>query len=352
MREGPPGNTNLERQWELCQESNTIAIVVTYGDRVPLVVETLQRIFRGGVTKAILVENGLAASIRIDLEGQVDLLDGTVLFECLDKNLGSAGGYAAGIARSLDLGAKFLWLLDDDNQVESNTFAIARDELNRNRSLRRRTAVSCLRTADPNHLRLAAGDLVGEVYPKNGEFFGFDFFSRLDMLFRNRKSKIIDSSSHPEPVIPMAPYGGLLVSIEDVRRVGLPDIGLVLYCDDHDFTRRLIAGGVQIRLVVAARINDAGQRWDGGASNSNLYDMIRSSSYWRSYYLLRNVRISEWDLAALENKTFRFFINEFIFTAFVFVSSIRLARPRFFLLFLEAQRDGRHGKKGLKYPLP
>ena len=342
-------------EWRKCLPSNTVAVVVTYGNRVQMAVETLARIFSSGITRAVLVDNGLKEPVRIALAAQLKALGGSVNVRRLPTNQGSAAGFAAGIAQAQQDGAEFLWLLDDDNHPQPEAFLNAAASLNLARSRKRRAAVSCLRTADPSHLRIAAGEAIAAVYPRAGEFFGFDLFSRFAPKPGRPASSADGGSAEASDavaLIPVAPYGGLLLASTDIDLVGPPDGRFVLYCDDYDFTQRLVKNGVELQLVSTARVDDAGQRWESQDSRSNMKSMMMNSSGWRAYYLFRNLRVLESRQARQDGKMLRFFLNECVYTAMVLIRSLRARKLGFARLFLEAQSDARHGRLGLKYQLP
>lgn len=341
--------------WDACLPVNTIAVVVTYGDRVSMAVETLTRVFASGIGTAVLVDNGLRPTVRSELDAQLKNLRGSVLFESLERNEGSAAGFAAGLRRAIDTDAKYIWLLDDDNYPQPRAYIEASTAMNRLRADGRSAAVSCLRTADPSHMRIAAGETTEAVYPQSGEFFGFDLYTRVARLLHRRHNPKPDTSTSVDGKsvkIPVAPYGGLLIATSDIQRVGQPDANFVLYCDDYDFTQRLVRDGVELQLVTAARIDDAGQRWDVQDSNSNMESMVLNTSVWRSYYLYRNLRVLEGRQARHDGKRVRFALNGCVYGALLLARCLRLGKPSFFSLFLEAQADGRRGKLGLKYQLP
>ena len=93
--------------------STVAAVVVTY-NRQAKVGETLDRIL--AQTRApdwiIVVDN--ASTDGTDQVLASYCSDRRVIVYRLQRNMGGAGGFSAGMARGYELGADFVWLMDDD----------------------------------------------------------------------------------------------------------------------------------------------------------------------------------------------------------------------------------------------
>src|SRR3954466_11143147 len=87
------------------------AVLVTYGSRWHLLSKVLQELLNyDQVSAIVVVDNGstydLSCRLRVDALERVKLIS-------LGQNLGSAGGYAAGIREAYDAtSADLIWLLD------------------------------------------------------------------------------------------------------------------------------------------------------------------------------------------------------------------------------------------------
>jgi GT2 family glycosyltransferase len=152
----------------------------------------------------------------------------------LPYNTGGAGGFAAGIARALDLGATALWLMDDD-------------------TLPRPEALEELLSAFGRHRPALAASRVlwtdGRDHPMNTP--------------RSRPSGV---AGHPR--IRSASFVSVLLDAAVVRECGLPLADYFLWNDDFEYTLRLLRGRVGLlcpRSVVvhhtAAPVFDVGTRF-------------------------------------------------------------------------------------------
>ena len=93
------------------------AVVVTYGSRDALCRRAAESALRAGVHRAIIVDNGADARSREELETWAgDRVD--VAIVSLGRNTGSAYGFGQGMEAGLADGAEYLWLLDDDSDVD------------------------------------------------------------------------------------------------------------------------------------------------------------------------------------------------------------------------------------------
>jgi rhamnopyranosyl-N-acetylglucosaminyl-diphospho-decaprenol beta-1,3/1,4-galactofuranosyltransferase len=95
---------------------NTCAVVVTY-NRKYVLAECLNSILNGDEVpdRILVVDNastdGTPEFIEAGYPSGVSVLR-------LAKNVGGAGGFKAGISEALRLGAKFVWVMDDDHVVQ------------------------------------------------------------------------------------------------------------------------------------------------------------------------------------------------------------------------------------------
>jgi GT2 family glycosyltransferase len=130
---------------------------------------------------------------------EIDLL-------ALPRNTGGAGGFAAGIARALELGATALWLMDDDTLPEP--FALA----------------ELLATFGRHRPALAASRVVwtdGGDHPMN-----------TPRVLRSGVPGRIRSAS----------FVSVLLDAAAVRECGLPVADYFLWNDDFEYTLRLLRG--------------------------------------------------------------------------------------------------------------
>jgi GT2 family glycosyltransferase len=262
-------------------------VIVTYGRREQLVRRTVAAVQSNpAVKRVIVVDNGCNRPVMVDdfaTEPPVDVIR-------LASNLGSAGGFHAGItaAQRLD-DVEFVLILDDDNVGEDGFLE---------RLLALHTALGATVDVGLCALRRHRG-----IYPtlladqnavaiRTNSFLNFHFAELPSKLWRRfTRSR----PRHPDNYggfhlrrIETAPYGGLLLPMAAVRKVSPPNKDFVLYSDDHDYSLRLMDAGVAIYLTDVGCINDAEDSWDKPNTSARSALVSPNAPAWRLYYACRN----------------------------------------------------------------
>lgn len=268
------------------EDPSVFAVTVTYGNRQSLLQQMLADLPSQGIAKVVVVNNGAHWAVAETLAAQhgalVDVID-------MGHNTGSAGGYAAGIQRAYDLGAEFVWLLDDDNLPTDGCLAqlmkAYADELGT--TPRCRLAVLAFR---PDHQAdVAAGVPSQYMNARRDSFCGFHVLDIPYKLWRRTPWGRPRATVPARVRLDIAPYSGLLFHREMVQDIGVPDARLVLYADDTEYSWRITAGGGRIVLVTAARIKDLEQSWNIKARFPNSFaGWLYGDSNLRAYYGMRN----------------------------------------------------------------
>lgn len=327
----------------MCNCTSVCAVTVTYGDRANLCIETVRRALAAKADRVIVVDNGSNFASAKELQVMSDTFENVSLVR-LPHNRGSAGGFATGIEMATGSDCTHVWLLDDDNWVEP-------DSLNALREFRNKCAVedqdpdvlvACYRTANPRHVQLAQGGDPIRVYPVPGSFLTFDL---MQYLARSRPAP-----STPGSEIPYAPYGGLLVSMLAVRKVGFPDVSLTLYEDDTLWTARMVAAGHRIHFCSIARIEDADQKWTRTTGGMGAMQWLDGNQPVRLYYGVRNRVFFDKTRVTTVRARMRYQVNKFTFLATALAFSI-LHRYHGWRLFVRAIRDGQRSKLDSGLPL-
>jgi rhamnopyranosyl-N-acetylglucosaminyl-diphospho-decaprenol beta-1,3/1,4-galactofuranosyltransferase len=185
------------------EDAYVVAVVVTH-DRRDLLTEALTSLRTQTRTPdaTVVVDNaspdGTSDLVR-ERFPEVDLLE-------LPRNTGGAGGFAAGIARALELGATALWLMDDDTLPEPSALA------------------ELLATFGRHRPALAASRVVwtdGGDHPMN-----------TPRVLRSGVPGRIRSAS----------FVSVLLDAGAVRECGLPVADYFLWNDDFEYTLRLLRG--------------------------------------------------------------------------------------------------------------
>jgi len=262
------------------------AVTVTYGRRAPYVEKVVEAAIGAGAASVVLVDNGSRDTNRQALNTLAEKFHGRVILHRLEANLGSAGGFKAGIEQAIYRGnCRFLWLLDDDNVPAEDAlselkhpFSSLADHMSMDR-----LAVSALRSDLAIHRRLAAGGAVGDVYKWPSSFMGFHLGKTLKRFLRVPAGPV--SAGRNLVDIPYGPYGGLFFERRLIDRIGLPDPSLFLYGDDREYTHRIIQMGGRLVLVCRARITDIVTSW---ATQARRPSILFSDDELRVYYNVRN----------------------------------------------------------------
>lgn len=150
----------------------------------------------------------------------------------MPRNVGGAGGFAAGMARAIEgHAADLVWLMDDDTVPSPE----ALQELLR------------ARDAYPGEVRLVASRADwhdGREHPMNTPRRRVGISRAADGAAAHAAARPVRSAS----------FVSVLVDAAAVRRVGLPVADYFLWNDDFEFTARLLRGGVGL-YAPASRVS-------------------------------------------------------------------------------------------------
>ncbi len=248
-----------------------VAVVVTY-QRLPQLQTTLARLLDAApehLAQILVVDNASTDGTAGWLAAQKDP---RLIVQTLPRNVGGAGGFAAGLRFATEtLDPDWLLVMDDDARPDPDALALfhaaPRDgqeawaaavyypsgrlcEMNRP-------------TRNPFwHLRAFAGAL----------FSGRQGFHLTDADYTSGKTSQIDAAS----------FVGLFLSRKVVEMVGYPDADLFIYGDDVLYTLGLRKAGGRIAFDPALRFeHDCESSQPGGRK---IYDPV-----WRAYYHHRNI---------------------------------------------------------------
>jgi len=266
--------------------ASTCIATVTYGDRKHLLEKMIEGGLEQGVTRFVVVNNGA----RWDVS-ELKLMFPDIDLEIVDMgaNKGSAAGFAAGIQRAYDLGAEYIWLLDDDNKPQEHCLQTLLEAyvLEEASTPRDRLAVLAFR---PEHQAdVAAGVPEEHINARRDSFCGFHVYDIPYKIWRRTPWGRPQGHAPDKVRLDVAPYSGLLFGRELVTAIGLPDANLVLYADDTEYTWRITARGGRIVLVTSARIDDLESSWNIKARFSNSFTAwLSGSEDFRAYYSIRN----------------------------------------------------------------
>ena len=326
-------------------------VTVTYGERRDLLRQVLDALPAQGVGKVVVVDNGAPWPVKAELAAAHG--DWVHVVE-MGRNTGSAPGFAAGMQRALDLGAEYLWLLDDDNRPEPgclvallHAYAGLREQCPADR-----LAVLAFR---PEHQAdVAAGVPLRYVNPRRNSFRGFHVLDVPYKIWRRTPwgRPRVRGGLPAQVVLHVAPYSGLLFHRAVVERYGLPRADFVLYADDTEFSYRITQSGGKIVLVTAAELRDMESSWNVRAAHANSFSiLLHQGSDFRAYYGTRNGAYLETHVQS--HTPLVYALNRSIYLAILTIQARLQGKQARLALVRQAIADGTAGRLGMHpdYPL-
>lgn len=239
---------------------NVWAVIVTY-NRKALLLKCL-----AAVAAQTRRPDGIIIVDNASTDGTLDHLasegwlhrDGVELL-ALDHNAGGAGGFAAGLARAVEVGADWVWMMDDDAEPHLD-------------------ALEVLYARDLDH-----GNIYGSVAVSS------DSLSWPMMHVSGgvgaEVSRVSDLSE--EMPVQFIPFLGILVSAKMVERIGLPDAGFFLAVDDVEYCMRARRTGANVVLVGRSLVKHPASERYGISLFGRRFCSLRMAP-WKRYYDVRN----------------------------------------------------------------
>lgn len=267
-------------------------VTVIFGDRWKFLSRVVEAVMRDSyVSKLIIVDNG--SKNKDEIRNGTEIYGERVIVLHQNNNLGSAGGFAAGLAEARTTDGDYVFILDDDCIPEEGTIGKFLD---------------LLKLFPDEKVVLSANRY---KLLKNAEFFYqpslqsdtprgtfFEVFSLkkiiyfLKIVFMHGEEKKMRG-----PFIPIIPtegfiYGGAFIPIEAVRKADLPDASLFLYGDDIEYSWNIKNLGYSSYLCASPKLEDIDATF--GENSSHLLGQFDvTTAPFRVYYRLRNmVRLS------------------------------------------------------------
>lgn len=178
----------------------------------------------------------------------------------LDSNTGGSGGFHAGLQKSLELDADWVWVADDDAYPKKDTFQKAKEYLD-NIDKKDEIVSLCGKVLrqdgkiDFSHRR--------NIYSKFGFFIVQPYSKQKDY---EKKEFEINTFS----------YVGSMINKEKMKQIPLTKKDNFIYFDDTDHSYRLSKLGKIICLTNMEVVHDA--------PHENMNQIVK----WKLYYLVRN----------------------------------------------------------------
>lgn len=232
-----------------------IAVVVTY-NRLELLKKGIQALRSNKpLTGIIVVDNGCTDGTHEWLDAQSDL---EVIHQ---DNVGGSGGFHTGIKAAYERGADWVWCMDDDVFPH-------KDCLERLLPYTNDTNIGIL---SPRRL------LEGKVFTH--EFQKYDFSNPLASMHGTKLSK-----QHIEQATEIvgADFEGPFIRREVIKRIGLPNKDLFIFCDDTDYCLRTHLAGFKL-LYVPEALMDKHLFF-----SQDTWAIRNQKKKWKRYYQVRN----------------------------------------------------------------
>lgn len=328
-----------------------ITVIVTYGDRRNLLKQVLNELKSQDTGRVVLVNNGVTWPLKEELVTEhgdwIDVVE-------MDHNSGSAVGFAMGIQRAIDLGADFIWLLDDDNRPHIDTLQKLMDAY-MTATIKIPFNLLAVVAFRPEHQSdVATGVPLRHINSLPNSFHGFHVKDIPYKIWRRTpwgRPKVRDRL--PE-IVPMntVPYSGMLFRRELIDTIGVPNAEFVLYADDLEFTYRITKRGGRTLLVTAAMLDDLESSWNIKAKFSNGFSaQLNGIGDFRAYYSMRNSTFMDFNIT--KKNWIEFKLNLYIYLFILLFFAILLKRMARYRLLKNAVNDGITGQLGLNknYPL-
>ncbi len=244
-----------------------VAVVLTWND-TEMSAGCIRSVLEGSCKPetTVLVDNGSLPPAGPVLEGQFPELDVVQLPE----NRGFTGGCNRGIERALELGADYVFLLNNDTIVHPGAVARLVEAMEERADAAFASAL-LLFPGDDRRVQFYRGfihrDVARHVHPEDGTPFRDEFRETVETEF--------------------APACAILIRAEAIRRVGLFDERLFTNWEDYDLCLRFADAGWKILTVGAAEVIHAHGQTTGRISPFITYFYTRN----RLICLFRHARL-------------------------------------------------------------
>lgn len=327
---------------------NICVLIVTYSNRWQFLEQVLRRVITlENVTNVVVVDNASAYSVSSSC---LELNDERISVITNAENLGSAGGYKAGLRYFVQkTEADFVWLLDDDNQPAQNALQKLLEAWEHIPGVTDRKALFSLRPDRKQHVRIAQGENANRFYLVENSFMGFNLFRvPFNQYYKLRdKFKKAEALKEKTPV-PFAPYGGMFFHRKLVDLIGYPDERFFVYADDSEFTYRVTQQGGTIWLISGSKITDIDKSY--GISYVRRFWRSIYLDLWsfRTYYQVRNSVYFYHQVTVKNGVIYR--INKWLFLTGQWLISRLTSRQENYKKLVRAVDDGVAGRLGIINP--
>ncbi|WP_440602873.1 glycosyltransferase [Bacillus sp. GB_SG_008] len=282
-------------------EINITVITVTYGDRWAYLEKNLLSLESIDLIKNVIVVNN---GVNYDLNKKLNKFRKCLLVD-LNRNSGSAVGFSYGVKKFMEIKdtsgshqnlRDWVLFLDDDNYIkEVDT-----------ESLKKLLSNSCIERQAYFCNRISRSKYYSNYQPiKYNGFLSFN-------CFKSEPVSKIDT-------LELLPYSGLLLTKEIIRSIGFPNEKFYLYCDDYDYSFRLVQNNIVTKMIDCCVIDDVEVSWN--QENENFAVSVVTGSPLKVYYSVRNRIYLE--KSNMVSNYFIYLSNAFLFLLYVIYKNVK-----------------------------
>lgn len=187
--------------------NKVVAIVVTY-NRKELLKQCIEKLQTQTIsTDILIVDNASTDGTSKLFEKQIE----NVIYSNTGSNIGGAGGFSFGVKKAVEMGYKYLWILDDDTLPTS-------------------TALEQFMKKD-KELNGEYGFLSSKVLWKD------ESICTMNVQKITKWKQVFNFET--EQTIQYASFVSLFMRANTVKKVGLPYKEFFIWADDWEYTRRI-----------------------------------------------------------------------------------------------------------------
>lgn len=216
--------------------------------------------------RVIVIDNASADNTTEVVESFRDDLGTELVYRRLDTNTGGSGGFSEGMRTAYELGAEWIWLMDDDVEVIENGLARMGAWAPRFKSIQ------------------------GRRYDFDGSPFYWQYrvAERMGIPIPFAPAKFDESGYRS---MNSGCFEGMFIHRSIVKQIGLPDPRFFIYWDDQVYgwlasrlTHSVIVDEFVLRRTREIRQWDMGVRHLNASSNAYRFYIMRNRAYIKHYY--------------------------------------------------------------------
>lgn len=249
-------------------------VVVTF-NRYELLKECLDSLLNQTYKCDILVvDNASTDGTQTKIKEDKYLENDNLIYKRLEENSGGAGGFHFGVKYALENEYDYVWLMDDDAEPELHCLKSLVENLN-----------------DSKYSAYASKVMIGTKEDSVLSTFGhrgvFDYENCLPAFQKPIELQEYEKESCE---IDMASFVGILIPIENVKKIGLPEKRFFIHHDDTEYSLRLSELG-KILMVNSVNIYHKEKRQEEKIEREFLgfkKNRIKFEKLWLKYFGLRN----------------------------------------------------------------